>query len=182
LRHSASDPAAVEALTRCDYIFLAADTAEARLLINAISNQYQIPMTQVGAKVRIDDDGIVKDTYSVSRVVGRTAGCLWCNELINATRLAEEAVTAEQQANQRYVAGVANPSVKSLNAIGAAWAVEDFRHWYTGLGSAGQLYATSHPQEPRVTNSTPRHDDDCPFCRKSVGRGTTAPLPGNRQR
>lgn len=94
------------------------------------------------------------------------------------TRLAEEAVESKQRANQQYIQGVHNPSVKSLNAIGAAWAVDDFRNWYTGLGSAGQLYTIVRPHTPRVISSTPRHDLDCPFCGDAVGRGDTAPLPG----
>lgn len=178
VRREANSRPAIEALISCDYIFLAADTARARLLVNAISAQFLIPMTQIGAKVRVDDDGVVKDVYSVSRVAGRTAGCLWCNGLISTTRLAEEAVSARQRADQQYVQGVANPSVKSLNAIGAAWAVEDFRDWFTGLGSAGQLYTTAHPQAPRVTSSTPRHDADCPFCCGVLGRGVSSPLVG----
>ncbi|MBI4932900.1 MAG: ThiF family adenylyltransferase [Actinobacteria bacterium] len=178
LRRAANHNDAVEALLKCDYIFLAADTAGARLLVNAVSAQYLIPMTQIGAKVRLDDEGTVKDVYSVSRVVGRAPGCMWCNGLINTTRLAEEAVSVEQRADQQYVQGVANPSVKSLNVIGAAWAVEDFRNWFTGLRSAGQLYTTAHPHEPRVTSSIPRHDAECPFCTDALGRGATAALPG----
>ena len=41
---------------------------------HAISTQYLIPMTQIGAKVLPDDEGTIKDAYSVSRVTGRTAG------------------------------------------------------------------------------------------------------------
>lgn len=180
VRRSVEHADAIEALIGCDYLFLAADTACARLVANAISTQYLIPMTQIGAKVRVDDDGNVRDVYSVARVIGRSTGCMWCNGLIDATRLAEEAVSATQRANQQYVAEIANPSVKSLNAIGAAWAVEDFRNWYTGLGSAGQLYAVAHPQVPRLRASVPRHDTDCPFCGDALGRGTSAPLPGSQ--
>lgn len=178
LRCDIADHKAIEALIRCDYIFLAADTARARLVANAIANQYLIPLTQIGAKIRLDEDGNVRSVYSVARVVGRAAGCMWCNGLIDSTRLAEEAVNTEQRADQQYVIGVPNPSVKSLNAIGAAWAVEDFRNWFTGLGSAGQLYSVAHPHTPRLVSSIPRHDADCPFCGGAVGRGSAAPLPG----
>jgi ThiF family len=168
---TAESGSALAALLNCDYIFLAADTAGARLLANILATQYLIPVTQIGAKIRANEGGTIEDVYAVSRVVGRAAGCLWCNSLINSQRLAEEGVSGKQREIQRYVADVPNPSVKSLNALAAAWAVEDFRNWYTGLGSAGQNYVTMRPGSGRTLRSAPRHAETCPFCHDKLGNG-----------
>ena len=39
-------------LRDCDFIFLAADSMRARLLVNALTHQYLIPAVQLGAKIR----------------------------------------------------------------------------------------------------------------------------------
>lgn len=58
-------------LTDCDHIFLAADSALARRLINSITHQYLIPNTQVGSKVTVIDRQIA-DMFSVSRMNSRS--------------------------------------------------------------------------------------------------------------
>jgi hypothetical protein len=45
------DPKVAKKLLDCDYLFLAADSMRARLLINAIVHQYLIPAVQVGSKI-----------------------------------------------------------------------------------------------------------------------------------
>ena len=86
------DADVAEQFKDCDYLFLAADTMSARLLFNAIVNQYGIPGVQVGAKIPTDESGLVGDVFCVSRTVRPGHGCLWCNGLINASRLQDEAV------------------------------------------------------------------------------------------
>ena len=80
-----------EHLVDCDAIFLAADSMQARLVVNAICHQYLIPTWQVGAKVVNDPSGAIQDAFSVIRRLIPGESCLWCNELVNSTRLAEEA-------------------------------------------------------------------------------------------
>lgn len=170
----------VERLIDCDFLFLAADTMQARLVINALVHQYLIPAIQVGAKVQVDKkSGAVEDVFSVVRHLTPGEGCLWCNELINPTRLAEEAATAEQRHAQRYVPEVVAPSVITLNAVAASHAVDDYLFAVTGL-------ADSHlPLRWRKFRSTadelvievPRRDADCPECHHRLGAGATLRLP-----
>lgn len=68
-RTDVSEPAAAAALTTCDWILLAADTATARLIVNKIVHQYLIPATQVGVKVEVDDAGTVGTVHAVSRMI-----------------------------------------------------------------------------------------------------------------
>ncbi len=168
---------ALAALSSCDYIILAADTARARFIANAIANQYLIPLTQIGAKIRTNQSGDVTDVYAVSRTIGTGPGCLWCNGLIDSQQLAEDSVDYRQRTDQRYVEDVVAPSVKSLNAVAAAWAVEDFRSWFTGLSRAGHLFTTMWPTTGRFSSAVPAAAHDCPFCVMAVGRGDTSGLP-----
>lgn len=96
-----TEPAVAEHLLDCDAIFLAADSMQARLVVNAICHQYLIPTWQVGAKVVSSPSGAIQDVFSVVRRLVPGASCLWCNELVNPTRLAEEAASPVQRKAQR---------------------------------------------------------------------------------
>ncbi|MFD9670012.1 ThiF family adenylyltransferase [Rhodococcus sp. NPDC059968] len=96
-------------LTDCDHIFLAADSALARPLVNSITHQYLIPNTQVGSKVTVIE-GQIADIFSVSRMSSPGNGCLRCNGLIPAWRLTEEATSEIQRRRQRLVVHVTLPA------------------------------------------------------------------------
>lgn len=131
-----TDPDVASAFTTCDYIFLAADSMQSRLVFNALVHQYLIPGVQMGSKVPVDrKTGDIGDIFSVCRPVTPDRGCLRCNELIPAWKLQDEIHTVEERRQQRYVDDddVAAPSVITLNAITAAHAVNDFLFHITGL-------------------------------------------------
>jgi hypothetical protein len=145
----------------------------ARDVVNQIAYQYLIPTLQVGSKVVVEPrSGNVQDVYGVIRSLGVEPGCLRCNELVNLTRLAEEAVaTAEQRHNQRYVdePGIEAPSVITLNSMAVGWAVNDFMHFATGLGrpAAGFRILRSRPvgpRHPQLVVQEPHVDPDCHVC------------------
>lgn len=118
----------------CDYLFLAADTMRARLVFNAIVNQYFIPGVQLGSKVIAEPrTGTLEAAYSVVRKVSPSNGCLLCNQLIDATRLADEWKTDSERLDQQYGTSSANPSVITMNSVSAAHAANDFLFYFTGL-------------------------------------------------
>ncbi|THC47056.1 ThiF family adenylyltransferase [Streptomyces cellulosae] len=159
-------------LVDCDYLFLAADSMQARLVFNALVNQYLIPGVQVGAKVQVGPEGAVTDVFSVVRPVAPGFGCLWCNELISPAKLQEEALTPEQRRQQRYVQdeSIHAPSVISLNAVAAAHAVDDYLHTVTGLlpTTYEPRWRRFHPMSPaapqRVRCDVPRTSAECTEC------------------
>jgi len=132
---SVDDSTVTAQLLDCDHIFLAADTAVARHIVNAVAHQYLVPVTQIGAKVSVDPAGNLTDVFSVSRASTPGNGCMWCNGLINPDRLRVETTSDEQLERQRYVDDVAvvAPSVISLNAVAAAAAVNEWLMCVTGL-------------------------------------------------
>lgn len=177
------DPAAAAAAMGCDYIFLAADEMRARLLVNAIVHQYLIPGVQIGSKISVDAKGTLTDVFSVVRPLRPGTNCLWCNQLINPGKLADEAKTGKERRGQRYVDDdeVVAPSVITLNAVGAAHACDDFMHFMTGLvrPAVSLDYARYDSRARAMSFATPRADADCPECGSAagarLGHGETGP-------
>jgi len=171
-----------KALTSCDYLFLAADSMRARLVVNAIIHQYLIPGVQLGSKIRSDSTGALAEVMSVNRPIRPGRGCLLCNQLIDATQLAKEAKSDEERKAQAYGVEEPNPSVISLNAVSAAHAVNDFLLDYLCLRpEASQLYY-EHFHFLKGTRSMvePRKDKECSECSHGglrYGRGDAVGLP-----
>lgn len=125
-------------LRDADVLFLATDTMQSRLVFNALMHQYLIPGFQIGAKVRVDPSTRqVDEVFSVSRPVFpyAGAGCLLCGEWISAAQLQQESLSEAEREAQRYVddPDVHEPSVMTLNAVGAALAANDLMIMVTGL-------------------------------------------------
>jgi hypothetical protein len=169
----------------CDFLFLAADTSGARLVFNAIVQQYYIPGIQVGAKVHADrDSGALLDVFSVMRWVLPGHGCLWCGGLISPHRLAWEAKTDAEREAQRYGTEVANPSVITLNAVAVGHAVNEFLFAILGLRAnpdtsiGGYMW---HHLSQRSTIDGVSAAVDCTECSDEAnsrfGRGDAVSLP-----
>jgi len=173
-------PEVAARLLDCDYLFLAANSDQARFLFNAIAQQYLIPGAQVGAKVGLEPaTGRVTAVHSVVRTVFPGQGCLWCNGAISPTRMAEEAVSPAQRRAQRYVddPDVIAPSVITLNATAAAMAANDFLFTVTGLTSADAPldWVRFHPLDRDVQFDRTRRDEECPECVRRLARGSLGP-------
>lgn len=162
------DPVAMELLD-CDYLFLAADPMQVRLVFNAIVHQFLIPGVQVGAKGVIDSQtGQITDVFSVVRHVTPDRGCLWCNGLISPTKLVEESASASEARAQRYIDDplVVAPSVITLNAAAAGRAVDDFLFAVTDLRSEliGHEYVKFEPRSGDIKKYVARKSSTCNEC------------------
>ena len=174
-----TESAVAERLIDCDAIFLAADSMQARLVVNAVCHQYLIPTWQVGAKVVSDSTGAIQDVFSVVRQLVPGQACLWCNGLVNPTRLAEEAASPRQRAAQRYVADVPAPSVITLNAVAAAHAVNQYLFATLELQEMPEEvhWLKYRPADPYTTIELPRQTQGCSECDGRLGAGMLQPLP-----
>lgn len=170
-----------KALINCDYLFLAADSMKARLVMNALVHQYLIPGVQLGSKVHSNPAVRLADVMSANRPLRPGRGCLWCNHLIDPTLLANEAKTDEERRQQAYGTEQANPSVITLNAVSAAHAVNDFMLDYLALRPELSLhYEHFHFLKRSRMLVQPRSDSSCPECSVSglrYARGDSVPLP-----
>ncbi|WP_439360095.1 ThiF family adenylyltransferase [Bradyrhizobium sp. DASA03007] len=185
LRSNFLDKHVAKHFVDCDYIFLAADTMGARLLFNAIVQQYGVPGVQVGAKVPLSSSGEVGDVFCVARKVMPGYGCLWCNGLINPARLQDEAISDETRQGYSYVADpqVTAPSVITLNAIACAHAADEFLFHVTGLKNpeANEDWLRWNSRKGAAGYDRPRRDMTCLECStvddSRLGRGDFFSLP-----
>jgi len=180
------DDGVARAVLDCDYLVLAADSMQARLVFNAIVHAYLIPGVQIGAKVPVDPTtGEVGTVFTVSRPVSPSVGCLWCNGVITRGGLQREAETDAERRSQRYVddPAVVSPSVITLNATAASQAANDFLFAMTGLveATAQADYLRFIPRARELRYERPRRDPDCRHCgvglTSLLGRGDAAILP-----
>lgn len=166
-------------LRLCDFIFLAADSMRARLVVNALTHQYLIPSVQVGAKVRGGEDGTISEAMSAIRQIRPGHACLWCNGLIDSAQLAREAKSDEERKQQAYGVEEPNPSVITLNAVAAAHAVNDFLFDFLDLRPRVEdtAYRHFHFVRDALQRVSPRKDPDCRECVGRLAKGDALELP-----
>ena len=166
-------------LRDCDFIFLAADSMRARLLVNALTHQYLIPAVQMGAKIRPSSSGLIEEAMCAVRQLRPGKGCLWCNGLIDATQLAIEAKTDEERKSQAYGVEEPSPSVITLNAVAAAQAVNDFLFDFLNLRSKNTATTYQHHYFLKGVSQgvIPRIDPGCRECSGRLGMGDAIELP-----
>lgn len=174
------DADAANALKICDYIFLCADSMRARLLVNAITHQYFVPMVQLGAKITTDEKGSLLDAMSAIRTVRPGEGCLWCNGFIPSGTLALEAKSDEERKAQAYGTHEPNPSVITMNAVAASLGINDFLFDYLGLRETADewRYEHAHFLSRKSMKVIPRRESECSECVRRFGRGDAMGLPG----
>lgn len=168
------DEATARHLVDADYIFLATDTIQSRLIFNSLVHQYLISGVQIGAKVPVDKTtGQVGNIFTVTRPVLPFAGggCLHCHELIPPDRLQEEALSESERRAQRYIEyeDIAEPSVITLNVKSAEQAVNDFLMMFTGMYQPNIVlqHQMSFVRERLTTKVDALLKEDCPNCSNS---------------
>lgn len=179
------DAAIARHLTDTDFLFLATDTMQSRLMFNALVHQYLIPGIQIGAKVQADPGtGTVDDVFAVTRLVLPNSGCLLCNRAISSAQLQREALSEGERRRQRYIEGedIPEPSVITLNALGASQAMNDFLFISTGLLKPVQVeHILMSPRERTMERVRLQQEPGCPMCSLSpgslYGRGDRGQLP-----
>jgi hypothetical protein len=175
-------------LTDVDFLFLASDTMQSRLVFNALVHQYLIPGMQIGVKVSAGNrPGSVALVTTATRPVFPypEGGCLECHQLISGERLALEAVGEQERQAQQYVEDetVHAPSVITLNALSAAPAVNAFMMVVTGLYREDVTlnHQLNFVQTDELLNVEPMVAEYCPDCSYSLnsrrGRGDRFRLP-----
>jgi molybdopterin/thiamine biosynthesis adenylyltransferase len=175
-------------LRDADALFLATDNMQSRLVFNALVHQYLIPGFQIGAKVRPDPQTrLIEEITAVSRPVlpYTGGGCLLCNRLIPPGRLQQETLSEAERVAQRYVDDdeVAEPSVITLNSIGAAHAANDLLMMVTGLfderADLRHFHFDARTRSMLAANLTT--NDACLHCgtgtRSQLARGDRGHLP-----
>jgi molybdopterin/thiamine biosynthesis adenylyltransferase len=172
-------PDARQALTSCDWIFLAADGHAARHWVNATVHQYLIPATQAGVKIPVNPEtGEIGQIHAIIRLILPGEGCMWCNGLIDPTELAIEMHPGQERKAARYVDEAPAPSVIALNSLAAAEAVNHFMLAATGLHHHDDdlAWIIHRPRTRERDFLIPRQNPGCPWC-SSTGALGRPPVP-----
>jgi molybdopterin/thiamine biosynthesis adenylyltransferase len=179
-----ADKSTAALLAAADYMFLATDTATARLVANAVSQAFLIPLIQIGAKVETRENGEIEQIYTAVRPVLPRRGCLACAGLIDPIALQREAATPGERANQNYLnePDVIDPSVTTLNASAAAGALNVML--MSVIGQATNELASHRitlTREGTVLTLADARDTACRWCGESsnsrYGRADLSVLP-----
>ncbi|MHB8112411.1 MAG: ThiF family adenylyltransferase, partial [Bellilinea sp.] len=181
------DKSIAHKLIDVDFLFLATDSIQSRLVFNAIVYQYLIPGAQIGVKVLADSDRQVDQIHVASRLVMPFSGggCLSCNNLIPASRLANEGLSERERLAQRYIDDdeIAEPNVITLNAMSAARVANDFMMMFTGLFNedVNLSHLMEFAEKRELYSVNHRIDDLCLDCSNSnssrLARGDRVHLP-----
>jgi hypothetical protein len=113
--------------------------------------------------------------HAVTRFLAPGSGCLWCNQLINATELAIEMLPEQERDLARYVDDVPAPSVIALNNLAAGEAADHFMLAITGLHTEDNdlSWVIHRPRTRDRDLQDQRQDPGCRWCTPdgSLGRG-----------
>ena len=182
-----AEPDAARQLVDCDFIFLAADSHLARMVVNVIAHQYLIPVVQMGTRIDVDETtGDVGGIRTNVRLILPYSGCLRCNGRIDSTKVQEESVGASERERNRYVDEIPAPSVITFNTLSAAQGVTDFLLMLGGLinqkASLGCLRFEPRDRSCKPIEPSPGRPT-CPHCgtatqsRRARGDSVELPLP-----
>jgi molybdopterin/thiamine biosynthesis adenylyltransferase len=181
------EPKAALSIVDADFIFLAADSHQARMVFNAIVHQYLIPGIQIGTRIETETDtGNVTEIRSNIRLVLPQTGCLRCNRLISGTKLQQESISETERRRNRYTDELPAASVITFNTQSAGQAASDFLLMVGGLMEDAALtdYLRVQPRlrvmEPVVPLPNSPQCSDCGTAtasRRARGDSTDLPLP-----
>ncbi|HEV2924410.1 MAG TPA: ThiF family adenylyltransferase [Solirubrobacteraceae bacterium] len=184
---SVAEPDAARQLVDCDFIFLAADSHLARMIVNAVGHQYLIPVIQMGTRIDVNEDtGAVGEIRTNVRLILPQNGCIRCNGYIDSTKVQEDAISAAERERNRYIDEVPAPSVITFNTLSAAQGATDFLLMLGGLIDAGAAldYIRFRPRRRTFAPIRPvANRDSCPRCgtatisRRARGDSVELPLP-----
>lgn len=163
-----------------DLIVGCTDTQWSRLVLNALAFTHSIPLVDLG--VELQATGSMGGRVAIA---GPGDGCLWCQGLIDESRLRAEQSSPELRAAQRafgYIPDidVPAPAVVSINGVVASLAVTEILDRIVRLRGSDATPASMLVY--RLTDGTVRRVaplfGSCAFCTgPAVGTGDVAALP-----
>ncbi len=131
LRCTAFTERALRALGDCHVLIAATDNDASRLVLNALSAQFLIPLVHVGVNLSVGANGCFEDISGEVAIPRLGSWCLLCAGIIDANRAAEDLARPEERVLLRehgYVPGVPTPAIYHLNGAVASMAVAEIHN------------------------------------------------------
>jgi molybdopterin-synthase adenylyltransferase len=183
VKENASTQKAMSKLKNCDLLISATDNYYSRLFLQTVSEQYLIPLFNLGVIINTDDGKIIDAFGDVQLFLpGSQEACLLCAGLINMAEVNRELASdnlKQLMIEQGYLqnANIPDPSVRHLNGITANVALELFHNLICDFKE--KVLSISYNM---LRNSTEQYiyckDKNCRICGENglTGLGDTLPL------
>ncbi len=178
LQRSVFSKVALRELTICDLIIAATDNHSSRLVLNALSCQYLIPLVHIGVHLQLDAaDRDVSGEVAMPPLGG---WCLLCAGIIDEQQAAIEIAGHDVKARLRergYLNGLPAPAVCHLNCTVASLAVAEIHNWLLPYKPSRE-YTVYRALQGDLQHLGVRLQSDCPHCGPAgrLGLGDLAPL------
>ena len=165
-------------LLNADFIFGCTDSHGSRAVLQQVSYQYLIPLIDMGTTI-VASNGRVTHIYGRVQLLAPGLACLTCNELLNASEVRRDMMTAFERQADPYLQGAREPApaVISLNGTVASLAVTMLLSVICGVPvSARHLLYNALGSVLRTVRAQP--DPECYICSRSgsFARGDSWPL------
>lgn len=173
-------PRALRALASCDLLIAATDTHASRLVLNALSCQYLIPLVHIGVNLETQTPTTLADVSGECALPPLGEWCLLCAGIIDSQRAGWELARPEEKASLQkagYLDDTPSPAVYHLNGViaslgvteihNAIWPYKPVRRYLMYRELEGELMAVE----------VPRHKN-CMHCGQDglLGLGELVPL------
>jgi molybdopterin-synthase adenylyltransferase len=125
-------------LIACDLIVICTDNTTSRAYLNQLSQQYLIPILDIGVQFSINESQEVSNEIGRINLVRPGTPCLWCSAHISPSRLAAESVPAHERAKAgSYLRGMDDPqpSMLAFNMEIVGRSIQILLGYLTGLFS-----------------------------------------------
>lgn len=159
-------------LVGCDVIVVCTDNTTSRAYLNQLSQQYLIPLLDLGVQFSVGDAGAVANEIGRINLVRPGTPCLWCSGHISSERLAAESVPKAERAREgSYLRGIDDPqpSMLAFNMEVVGRGMQILLGFVTGLfAQALDAYEQRSFLRPRagamVRQISKVHRTGCPIC------------------
>lgn len=159
-------------LVGCDVIVVCTDNTTSRAYLNQLSQQYLIPLLDLGVQFSVGDAGTVANEIGRINLVRPGTPCLWCSGHISSERLAAESVPKAERAREgSYLRGIDDPqpSMLAFNMEVVGRGMQILLGFVTGLfAQAPDAYEQRSFLRPRagamVRQISKVHRTGCPIC------------------
>ena len=159
-------------LLNSDVIFSCTDNLTSRSILNEISNQYHIPLIDIGCRIHMSENKIEQAIVKVQLVTPEHA-CLWCSGTLDGKIIMQESLSQKEKIkleNEGYYDNLEKqPSIISMTTMGASMAINKL---LAILGVFKEQYSSRTQIEINngfMIEDNPEIKVNC-VCRKNFGK------------
>jgi molybdopterin/thiamine biosynthesis adenylyltransferase len=155
---------AQEPLRQADCIFICTDSHSSRAFLSEFAYQYLIPAFDIGVSINARE-GKVEAVTGRTQMLAPGLACLWCSNAIDAGKIREELMSAEDRAADPYFneGGIKQPAVISINSAMVSMAVSMFLGAFTAIPISAR-WQSYDALTGKVRLLASRSDPACGLC------------------